>query len=575
MFHAITAMALTMAFTMAFTMYWYHTMTTLANDSDNSICINPERPAFSCQRSLPFKDYAGPCARCLHISRVQNPEELKRDASAPSCEGCGAIVMFMLSTAKFCGTFLPAGPVTATKELQAKKQAARSDAMANCILSKAVPTTAAAAAVQSSAPVAPRTQVWQKLGVASGNFQETQSFSECLNELIAHWNVRWEKSSRESLSVEFVEIRLYGNIALRPGSDLQTIGHLHDVHESILPEERLKRCPTTTRPPKGPFVYLEGFISFEIVTGAAAPDWIKTEKELKKRETLSACLKSTFVPQLPPGTTKVSLLFGKFIFNKNSKCSTIDYPAPFEENLVTGYLSDHEFDSGHTKKVYKLLINNQEWVAKRFHDNGNVSDTVLVQENRFEVEAEGQQLHQLHDILNAFMEHAKKNKVKIAADIRVTEFKIALEIPENHPSPASGITAGEINALKPTKWSGTMQHPEHNSKVGNTLTSFVHFAYEWTHQTVVFADLQTSKVGSENGGTNILFDPMSHTLGGNSGVGDHGNTGIQQFLRSHHCEKRCRELGLKTIGMGSHLSHTEQLDDSGEDSEEDEGNAGE
>ncbi|KAJ3779790.1 hypothetical protein GGU10DRAFT_337719, partial [Lentinula aff. detonsa] len=87
-------------------------------------------------------------------------------------------------------------------------------------------------------------------------------------------------------------------------------------------------------------------------------------------------------------------------------------------------------------------------------------------------------------------------------------------------------------------------------------------------------DVPASKVGSENGGTNILFDPMSHTLGGNSGVGDHGNTGIQQFLRSHHCEKRCRELSLKT-GMGSHLSHTEQLDDSGEDGEEDEGNAGE
>ncbi|KAJ3747078.1 kinase-like domain-containing protein, partial [Lentinula detonsa] len=101
--------------------------------------------------------------------------------------------------------------------------------------------------------------------------------------------------------------------------------------------------------------------------------------------------------------------------------------------------------------------------------------------------------------------------------------------------------------IEPTKWSGTMQHPEHNSKVGDTLTSFVHFAYEWTHQTVVFANLQTLKVGSENGGTNILFNPMSHTLGGNSRVGDHGNTGIQQFLRSHHCEKRCQELGLKTI----------------------------
>ncbi|KAJ3980409.1 hypothetical protein F5890DRAFT_1419699, partial [Lentinula detonsa] len=250
----------------------------------------------------------------------------------------------------------------------------------------------------------------------------------------------------------FVEIRLYGNIALCPGSDLQTIGHLHDVHESILPEERLKRCPTTTRPPKGPFVYLEGFISIDeasyiyFIQILLLMNFLKKLANLRvssnlesKRSkcmlvqltecsfnsspnlALSACLKSTFVPQLPPGTTKVSLLF-KFIFNKNSKCSTIDYPAPSEENLVTGYLNDYEFDSGHTKKVYELLINNQEWVAKRFYDIGNVSDTVLVQENQFEVEAEGQRLHQLHDILNAFMEHAKKNKVKIAAGNSINDF---------------------------------------------------------------------------------------------------------------------------------------------------------
>ncbi|KAJ3806027.1 kinase-like domain-containing protein, partial [Lentinula aff. lateritia] len=96
-----------------------------------------------------------------------------------------------------------------------------------------------------------------------------------------------------------------------------------------------------------------------------------------------------------------------------------------------------------------------------------------------------------------------------------------------------------------TKWSGTMQHPLHNSKVGDTLMTFVHFAYHWTYMTLVFADLQTTRVGTVAGGSgdHILFNVMTHTLAGQSGVGDHGLEGIQKFCDMHECRNKCKNLG--------------------------------
>ncbi|KAF9256429.1 hypothetical protein L218DRAFT_881696, partial [Marasmius fiardii PR-910] len=112
----------------------------------------------------------------------------------------------------------------------------------------------------------------------------------------------------------------------------------------------------------------------------------------------------------------------------------------------------------------------------------------------------------------------------------------------------------------PKKWSGTLQHPSHQGKLGVTLTTFVHFAYEWSQKTIVFADLQTSLTATSSRGKHILFDIMMHTMRGDSGLGDHGTDGIQQFIDQHICSNKCEDLGLQKLGPGS------SRNDSGEDS---------
>lgn len=59
---------------------------------------------------------------------------------------------------------------------------------------------------------------------------------------------------------EFIDLHFYNNIAFLPGSDAQTIGHFLDTHERILNTDISKRCPPHTKPGKGPFIYLMGFI---------------------------------------------------------------------------------------------------------------------------------------------------------------------------------------------------------------------------------------------------------------------------------------------------------------------------
>ncbi|KAJ6580234.1 kinase-like domain-containing protein, partial [Mycena sp. CBHHK59/15] len=102
-------------------------------------------------------------------------------------------------------------------------------------------------------------------------------------------------------------------------------------------------------------------------------------------------------------------------------------------------------------------------------------------------------------------------------------------------------------------WSGTNDYPAwHQSKLGNTLGAFTHWAYLFSQESIVLADLQTAAAIDKNGeGIQVLFDVMTHTLDGSSGVGDHGEPGIKTFLEKHECVNRCKYLRLSRDGFES------------------------
>ncbi|KAJ6629943.1 kinase-like domain-containing protein, partial [Mycena sp. CBHHK59/15] len=99
---------------------------------------------------------------------------------------------------------------------------------------------------------------------------------------------------------------------------------------------------------------------------------------------------------------------------------------------------------------------------------------------------------------------------------------------------------------KVKRWSGTNEYPPwHQNKLGSTLTAFAHYAYLFSLESTIFCDLQTAAAIDENGDAiQVLFDVMTHTLDHSSGVGDHGKTGIESFLKKHQCMNRCGHLRL-------------------------------
>ncbi|KAI0074067.1 kinase-like protein, partial [Panus rudis PR-1116 ss-1] len=112
-----------------------------------------------------------------------------------------------------------------------------------------------------------------------------------------------------------------------------------------------------------------------------------------------------------------------------------------------------------------------------------------------------------------------------------------------------------IRSKRVHKYSGTNKHPNHQDLLGQTMSAFAHFSCFWSKGTMVFADLQSTTTATIKGGSlapaieHVLFDPMTHTLSQDSGIGDHGRQGILDFLQQHTCQDMCKSLALDKVSI--------------------------
>ncbi|KAJ7174850.1 kinase-like domain-containing protein [Mycena filopes] len=126
------------------------------------------------------------------------------------------------------------------------------------------------------------------------------------------------------------------------------------------------------------------------------------------------------------------------------------------------------------------------------------------------------------------------------------------------------------------KYTGTFGASTAKDKLTSTILAFSHFVMEDTACLLAVADLQGHSFhflsscyvlillpGSRHNGFLVLFDPMTHTIGGNSGAGDHGSKGIRETIESHTCNLLCQGLELSPVSV---LLHTldERIKEAGE-----------
>ncbi|KAJ7279456.1 hypothetical protein C8J57DRAFT_1570189 [Mycena rebaudengoi] len=221
----------------------------------------------------------------------------------------------------------------------------------------------------------------------------------------------------------------------------------------------------------------------------------------KRRSRLSAPvpLRSEFGDV--PGFSKVAFVFASVSISQDGivKINWPDLKHHDESTTSNCLLQDTPFDQGKTKQVHKAIYDGLPWVAKCFCNIGAGEGQVDIQENLDQVVKEVTRLCKLGYFVTRFIGEARKQDVEIEQGIRVTDFKLGVEIVDN--------------------------------------------ARNFLAATTV----------DENGdGIQVLFDVMTHTLDGSSGVGDHGKTGIQTFLKKHECANRCENLHLSRNGFAEH-----------------------
>ncbi|KAF9064747.1 kinase-like domain-containing protein [Rhodocollybia butyracea] len=204
-------------------------------------------------------------------------------------------------------------------------------------------------------------------------------------------------------------------------------------------------------------------------------------------------------------------------------------------------------------------------VAKRFFNVGAGPDTVDVSRNKQELESEAIRLAQTGYFYKCFQEVAEDRGVEI--ELKVTTFLLVQEIvgAETNPSPASGVTSYELQheedntpdyhgvawLLEPRrqkqfkKWTGTSEHPSYNNNmVGNILTCFAHFVYLHSKQTIVMADMQSISFSPSS-----QLEPLASAANMKSGAGDHGQEGIDNYVKVHTCVDRCESMRFEALDL--------------------------
>ncbi|KAJ7449751.1 hypothetical protein B0H11DRAFT_2332079 [Mycena galericulata] len=448
---------------------------------------------------------------------------------------------------------------------------------------------------------------------ASNLYHEATQVSDIQDDFLRTLNTVWESAcgitwfvsqalnvfskNNNQLSSKDVDLRWHGNAKLLPGSSDSTIGKLFDTHKGHLNLDLFfNGIPEKWSHLRGEVICFELYI--DVIPGdledncTPVPHPVLGKRsqpaDLEPPKTASfkhlrariAASKSSSVPEESiistsssereySTSTPISLFVATTSVNQDDGRVEVLWDSGDTREAV---LDLQSFARGKTKKVYHVtlfLFKSQTQISLWDHI-GRGPECVSVDENATQLENEMIRLIQGQWFLDKFHARAEETETEVSNDFIFSSGLLVRDIiGPSGPSPACGqfsaVLANPDSAvvwlLEPLRgsamerWSGTLKHLNHGNKPGQTMDAFMHFSYVYSQKTLVFADLQGSKGRSRLGNSGwILFDVMTPTLDGTSGVGDHGEDGIQAILSDHICERMCCGLDMGTENIVAELN---------------------
>ncbi|KAJ7639307.1 kinase-like domain-containing protein [Roridomyces roridus] len=258
------------------------------------------------------------------------------------------------------------------------------------------------------------------------------------------------------------------------------------------------------------------------------------------------------------------------------RCDISVHPPQYEPELIQksgqieAVIDDVHFAKGGSKLAYDMTIfvNDKEEraVAKRIYrtsddDSHSLSNGVSVVHNRALLESECHRLALGRELFGDFVAYCKEMDVAIFNFIEFSSAYLAQEMlvqVTRSPSVASGLDSFEDEGMtwmvEPKRaaaviqFTSTLNHKARGSDLTHlTIHSFAHYVFGSATGTLVMADIQGTPATVRGHDGLVLFDVMTHTQDGGSGLGDFGLEGIESFINTHQCNQLCKRLEFDDI----------------------------
>ncbi|KAL0952448.1 hypothetical protein HGRIS_006717 [Hohenbuehelia grisea] len=433
------------------------------------------------------------------------------------------------------------------------------------------------------------------LGNACRAYSEKTTMQQLLEYIITDLNPRWTQSHESNLAVDETELRAPGNVALDPEDMGLTLREWFNKYNQGERKEIFLKAPVGVgKVTKGMSFCVELFIHVDRYLERTGEDMQNTSfgtelsntgKKGKGRSTVlktvkctkGTVLQSQFVASHKlPDIQEASLIYFKrticTVDVNSGKVSLTETDAPESGFLDKATINLPSAAHGRTKEIYGLKINNKEYVAKKLVNIGKGQEDLDADTAAPHLTQDLVRLRRMATFADLFMEHASNAGAEVA-DFKVSDgflIKIynvkpsptaqaAAEAPlpdnantdplsdadEDYPLAAVYLVEPRRTSTSVTKFSGTFGLRSRNDKLTATLMAFNHFVLQQTACQYSFADIQGTKEATSFGTQIItIFDAMTHSSSGNSGLGDHGLEGIKDFIKKHTCSTICRAMKL-------------------------------